>query len=92
MRIRVPRPKLGRPKPSDVTSGMVTGLFSIPEGMAYASIAGFNPVAGLYTGVVPPILGSLTAPTVLMITTLNDHHPDQCDRPHRAERARGRRA
>ncbi|MFI5741807.1 SulP family inorganic anion transporter [Streptomyces anulatus] len=70
MRIRIPRPKLGRPKSSDVTSGVVTGLFSIPEGMAYASIAGFNPVSGLYAGVVPPILGSLTAPTVLMITTL----------------------
>ncbi len=49
---------------------MATGLFSIPEGMAYASIGGFNPVAGLYAGVVPPILGSLFAPTVLMVTTL----------------------
>lgn len=62
--------RLGRPKPADVTSGMVTGLFSIPEGMAYAAIAGFNPVSGLFAGVVPPILGSLTAPTVLMVTTL----------------------
>ncbi|WP_405018305.1 SulP family inorganic anion transporter [Kitasatospora sp. NBC_00070] len=62
--------RLGRPKPADLVSGMVTGLFSIPEGMAYAAIAGFNPVSGLYAGVVPPILGSLTAPTVLMVTTL----------------------
>ncbi|WP_435737885.1 SulP family inorganic anion transporter [Cellulosimicrobium sp. PMB13] len=62
--------RVGRPKRSDVVSGMVTGLFSIPEGMAYASIAGFNPVAGLYAGVVPAIVGSLTARTVLMITTL----------------------
>ncbi|MFE3467724.1 SulP family inorganic anion transporter [Streptomyces sp. NPDC059185] len=61
---------LGRPKPSDVTAGLVTGLFSIPEGMAYASIAGFNPVAGLFSGVVPAIVGSLTARTVLMVTTL----------------------
>ncbi|MFE1317613.1 SulP family inorganic anion transporter [Kitasatospora phosalacinea] len=61
---------LGRPKPSDVTSGLVTGLFSIPEGMAYASIAGFNPVAGLFSGVVPAIVGSLAARTVLMVTTL----------------------
>ncbi|MER8046971.1 SulP family inorganic anion transporter, partial [Streptomyces sp. NPDC094032] len=68
--LRKLRAKWGRPRGSDVTSGMVTGLFSIPEGMAYASIAGFNPVAGLYAGVVPPILGALTAPTVLMITTL----------------------
>jgi MFS superfamily sulfate permease-like transporter len=64
------RARLGRPTGADVTSGMVTGMFSIPEGMAYASIAGFSPVAGLYAGVVPPVLGSLTAPTVLMVTTL----------------------
>lgn len=62
--------RLGKPTAKDVTAGMATGLFSIPEGMAYASIAGFNPVAGLYAGVVPPILGSLTASTVLMVTTL----------------------
>lgn len=62
--------RLGRPTRSDVTSGMVTGLFSIPEGMAYAAIAGFNPVAGLYAGVVPAVVGSLTARTVLMVTTL----------------------
>ena len=62
--------RAGRPTRSDVVSGMVTGLFSIPEGMAYASIAGFNPVAGLCAGVAPAIVGSLTARTVLMITTL----------------------
>ncbi|MFI5806978.1 SulP family inorganic anion transporter [Streptomyces sp. NPDC051561] len=62
--------KLGRPRPADVSSGAVTGLFSIPEGMAYAAIAGFNPVAGLYAGVVPAIVGSFTARTVLMVTTL----------------------
>ncbi|MFD3814277.1 SulP family inorganic anion transporter [Streptomyces rubiginosohelvolus] len=61
---------LGRPTPADATSGAVTGLFSIPEGMAYAAIAGFNPVAGLYAGVVPAIAGSLTSRTVLMVTTL----------------------
>lgn len=61
---------LGRPRPADAASGAVTGLFSIPEGMAYAAIAGFNPVAGLYAGVVPAIVGSLTSRTVLMVTTL----------------------
>ncbi|MRH91837.1 STAS domain-containing protein [Nocardia sp. SYP-A9097] len=64
------RARIGRLTAADVTAGMATGLFSIPEGMAYASIAGFNPVAGLYAGVMPPILGSLTASTVLMVTTL----------------------
>ncbi|MFI1524179.1 SulP family inorganic anion transporter [Kitasatospora cineracea] len=33
-------------------------------------MAGFNPVAGLFSGVVPAIVGSLAARTVLMVTTL----------------------
>ena len=61
---------LGRPRLRDVVAGLVTGLFSIPEGMAYASIGGFNPVAGLYSGVVATIVGSVFARTVLMVTTL----------------------
>ena len=48
----------------------MTGLFSIPEGMAYASIGGFNPVVGLYSGIVPGIVASIFARTVLMVTTL----------------------
>ena len=51
-------------------SGLVTGLFSIPEGMAYASIGGFNPVSGLYAGMIPTLVGSFFARTVLMVTTL----------------------
>jgi sulfate permease, SulP family len=62
--------KLGKPTFRDAVSGLVTGLFSIPEGMAYASIGGFNPVAGLYSGVVSTIVGSMFARTVLMVTTL----------------------
>jgi SulP family sulfate permease len=53
-----------------VTSGFVTGLFSIPEGMAYASIGGFAAPLGLWSGVVPTIIGSVFARTVLMVTTL----------------------
>jgi sulfate permease, SulP family len=61
---------VGRPHPRDVVAGLVTGLFSIPEGMAYASIGGFNPVAGLYSGMLSTILGAVFARTVLMVTTL----------------------
>ncbi|MGW5003599.1 SulP family inorganic anion transporter [Streptomyces hydrogenans] len=60
----------GRPTPRDVVSGLVTGLFSIPEGMAYASIGGFAAPLGLWSGVVPTIVGSMLARTVLMVTTL----------------------
>ena len=38
--------------------------------MAYANIGGFNPVVGLYSGVVSTIVGSAFARTVLMVTTL----------------------
>ena len=62
--------ELGKPTPKDAVSGLVTGLFSIPEGMAYASIGGFNPVAGLYSGMLSTIVGSAFARTVLMVTTL----------------------
>ena len=55
---------------SDAVAGFATGLFSIPEGMAYASLAGVNPVYGLYSGMVNTIVASLTTGTILMISTL----------------------
>ena len=38
--------------------------------MAYASLAGVNPVYGLYSGMVTTIVASLTTGTILMISTL----------------------
>jgi SulP family sulfate permease len=55
---------------SDVVSGFATGLFSIPEGMAYAQLAGVNPLYGLYSGIVATIAASLSTGTLLMISTL----------------------
>ncbi|MFI9274936.1 SulP family inorganic anion transporter [Kitasatospora sp. NPDC052896] len=55
---------------ADSAAGLITALFSVPEGMAYAAIAGFSPASGLYTGVLPAITGSLLCRTPLMITTL----------------------
>jgi SulP family sulfate permease len=69
-RLREAAGKLGKPSFKDVVAGLVTGLFSIPEGMAYASIGGFNPVAGLYSGMLSTVIGSVFARTVLMVTTL----------------------
>jgi SulP family sulfate permease len=59
-----------RPTPQDVVSGFVTGLFSIPEGMAYATVGGFSAPMGLWSGAVPTIIGSIFSRTVLMVTTL----------------------
>ncbi|WAC57265.1 SulP family inorganic anion transporter [Gordonia sp. SL306] len=69
-RFRRPTIRVSRPRPSDAISGLVTALFSIPEGMAYASIGGFNPVSGLYSGMVSTLVGSVFSRTVLMVTTL----------------------
>ena len=55
---------------SDVVAGFATGLFSIPEGMAYAQLAGVNPLYGMYSGIVTTIAASLSTGTILMISTL----------------------
>ena len=54
----------------NIISGLATGLFSIPEGMAYAQLAGVNPVYGLYSGIVATIVASLSTGTILMMSTL----------------------
>jgi sulfate permease, SulP family len=54
----------------DIVSGFAAGLFSIPEGMAYAQLAGVNPVYGLYSGMISTIVASLMTGTILMISTL----------------------
>ena len=55
---------------SDILSGIATAMFSIPEGMAYAKLAGVNPIYGLYSGMVATIAAALTTGTVLMISTI----------------------
>lgn len=46
----------------DITAGLTTGVMFIPQGMAYAVIAGVPPIYGLYAGVIPlliyPLLGT----------------------------------
>ena len=54
----------------NMIAGLATGLFSIPEGMAYAQLAGVNPVYGLYSGIVATIVSSLSAGSILMMSTL----------------------
>jgi SulP family sulfate permease len=56
----------------DLGSGLTVALVSIPEGMAYALVAGVNPVYGLYTGMLTTIVASLTGSTSLLIVTLTN--------------------
>jgi sulfate permease, SulP family len=43
----------------DVGAGIVVAMMMIPQGMAYALVAGLPPVAGLYASIVPPLLYAL---------------------------------
>ncbi len=56
----------------DLMSGLTVALVSIPEGMAYAMVAGVNPVYGLYTGMVTTIVASLTGSSSLLVVTLTN--------------------
>lgn len=40
----------------DVVAGITTGVMLIPQGIAYAMIAGLPPIYGLYTALIPPLV------------------------------------
>ena len=46
--------------PGDVSAGITVGVMLIPQGMAYALIAGLSPVYGLYAALVPNLIYALT--------------------------------
>lgn len=43
----------------DVTAGIVVAMMMVPQGMAYALVAGLPPVAGIYASILPPLLYAL---------------------------------
>ena len=43
----------------DLAAGLTVGVMLIPQGMAYAMIAGLEPIYGLYASIVPPIMYSI---------------------------------
>ncbi|MBN1287023.1 MAG: SulP family inorganic anion transporter [Anaerolineae bacterium] len=52
----------------DVTAGITLATAAVPQSMAFAIIAGLNPVYGLYTSVVASIAGSLAGSFSLLST------------------------
>jgi MFS superfamily sulfate permease-like transporter len=50
----------------DLGSGLTVALVSIPEGMAYAIVAGVDPMYGLYKGMVTTVVAALAGSTNLM--------------------------
>ncbi len=43
----------------DISAGIVVAMMMIPQGMAYAMVAGLPPVAGIYASILPPLLYAL---------------------------------
>jgi len=54
----------------NVVGGFVAGLYSVPEGIGYASLAGVSPMLGIYSGMVPVAVAAATVGSVLMMSTL----------------------
>lgn len=44
----------------DIAAGITVGIMLIPQGMAYAMIAGLPPVFGLYAALIPQVIYALT--------------------------------
>jgi len=45
--------------PGDLSAGIVVAMMMIPQGMAYAIVAGLPPVAGIYASILPPMVYAL---------------------------------
>lgn len=52
---------------SDIFSGLSVATLCIPQNMAYALIAGLNPIYGLYTSIISQILSTITGKSSYII-------------------------
>ncbi len=54
----------------NIIGGFVAGLYSVPEGIGYASLAGLNPMFGIYSGMMPVAVAATATGSVLLMSTL----------------------
>src|SRR5690625_6114601 len=61
---------------SDLLAGLIVAIMLIPQGMAYAMLAGLSPVTGLYAATIPAIVYALfgTSRQDRKSTRLNSSH------------------
>lgn len=65
-RLKIRKDNLG----SDLVAGLSAAIVNIPQGMAYGLVAGIDPVFGLYSGIVPPIVGAIFTHSKFMMITV----------------------
>jgi len=53
---------------SDLAAGLTVAMVVIPQAMAYAAIAGINPIYGLFTAVIPTIIAAIFGSFPFLIT------------------------
>ncbi|WP_375689824.1 SulP family inorganic anion transporter [Pseudooceanicola sp. LIPI14-2-Ac024] len=56
----------------DLGAGLALALVSIPGGLAYALVAGVNPIYGVYTSMVATVVAALIGSSSLMVVTLTN--------------------
>ena len=52
---------------ADILAGATGAVAGAPQAMGFAIIAGINPIYGLYTAVIPTIVGAFTTSSVFMV-------------------------
>ena len=53
---------------ADLSAGLTVAMVVIPQSMAYAAIAGVNPIYGLFTAIIPTIIGAIFGSFPYLIT------------------------
>jgi SulP family sulfate permease len=53
---------------ADLPAGLAVAMVAIPQGMAYAQLAGLPPVLGLYTVILPAMIAALFGSSAFLIT------------------------
>ena len=65
--LKISRNSIGK----DVLAGLTAVIAAIPDGMAYAVLAGVNPVYGLYNLIIGTPIGALTTSSVYTAVVVN---------------------
>lgn len=60
-----------RPAAGDLRAGWVSALIMLPQGVAFAVLAGLPPEMGIYASVIPVIVASLLGPSAVLLSGPN---------------------